>query len=73
MTLCAVRYDGDCVGRYRDVDVLSLLSKGNETSRAGARDVLPIGSLVLLLTALVAAGAPGAPPDVQRASSSRTS
>ncbi len=49
------------------MDVLSLLSKANDTSRASVRDVLPVGSLVLLLAALVAGGAPASPPDVRRA------
>ena len=38
---------------------MSLLSKANDVSRPGVRDVLPVASLVLLVGGLVFAGAPG--------------
>jgi hypothetical protein len=50
-----------------EVDLMSLLSKANDLGRPGARDVLPVASLVLLVAGLFAAGAPGRSPDMRRA------
>lgn len=41
---------------------MSLLSKAADAARPGARDILPVASLVLLLFGLVAGGAPGRTP-----------
>lgn len=45
---------------------MSLLSKANDVSRPGVRDVLPVASLVLLIGGLILAGAPG-PPTIKKA------
>jgi hypothetical protein len=50
-----------------EVDLMSLLSKANDLGRPGARDVLPVASLVLLVAGLFAAGAPERRPDMRRA------
>jgi len=49
------------------VDLLSLLSRASDVGRPGVRDILPVGSLVLLVAGLVAAGAPGHSPNIHRA------
>ena len=67
-TVVAVIHGKRTCGLVRDrgsggpeVDLISLLSKANDVSRPGVRDVLPVASLVLLVGGLIFAGAPGPP------------
>lgn len=48
------------------MDVLAALSKAADVTRPGARDQLPVASVVLTVAALVAAGAPERVPMVSR-------
>jgi hypothetical protein len=41
------------------MDIISLLSKASDLARPNARDILPVGSLALLIAGLIIAGAPG--------------
>jgi hypothetical protein len=46
---------------------MSLLSKASDAARPGAREILPVGSLVLLVVGLVASGAPAQAPSFDKA------
>ena len=48
------------------MDLMSLLSRAADATKPGTRDILPVGSLVLLVIALVAGGAPGKAPSFRR-------